>query len=1173
MLAITTLAATTEIASAQTEAPSTYNVSWKKDSPTQADNWSYTDTQWIFGPTANMTVAYLDGTLLINTTGGTPTNYLQIGRQFYVNISIPKNLLQLGRSLNTTMFTFYKDQYSTNGTELWLAEVSMQYNSGSPGSWETESDIYNYTVGGSSNQFSQTEYFILNQTACKYDETSDHYSVRFQGEMNKSATAIASTYTCYCDVFDNEGSDISGGVFGQMVLIKPDPTTFGYGGEYLDFSCYFSDMTSAQTEIVSIGKPFQVVAQLFSGDITKVKNISIYMDPPVGESWWSSSNNSLKLTEWKTITSNGYYYNYANDTFLQGSHTINGTREVRLTWNNTGAMSIDDGFVYENYTGPSFDNLTYLFQTDHIGGSYFYLLDKQASNKDLLSSGEIAFAVTISPSANASAGTYGATFDGYSVSNEEMSGFFTGSFSIQGSNVVMMELLKENSDSVALRITPGKYLRAAMNITGTPTFRTAVAAHITNITFTFSSPSQGNDWTVGNIEYWNYSYLDFYLTLNSLKNNKTYVDVFNCTYGGWYNTVTDESNETSSQVLLPNWSDYVEIPATNNFTMSYNDTDHTLLVALNFTFNPGVPEGDYDWSGYLGNKTYYSASNYSYPDLNDLGNDALKYLTITVPETATVPVGNVASYGYWSDTPQTWNTNNKLSALDLDGNNKTTSDQFFVLAVYNSTSYWTQSENRMTVNLDWGNYSMWSYFALVNYTWSYEWNETYIWFYANNMTHVPQSRFASLINNTVWDTTDDVVQPNYSQIGQYCINMTWDQIKSEYAAYGWWQPEYSWNWLEIGFDQNFWTPTKSGGSSNNLSLQYAGLLLFNDTNNDGVLNVGCTSGTLQSQELTHYFVLEDAKGISFTPPFPGDSGNRTLSVNDGVAWGLSLDKVNGTTYPTVVAGQDLAGLSWWWHDCYGVYQTAGNFSTVPSEVGISNLNFTAHFSIPNANLTAGAVNQVRVKIDEAVGPWTLYDQPQNAIRNYSLAIAYLASSSMSQYSFQTKSGATVLSDNSSVASDYYNVSSGTTKLADIQMGGTNYTWGKDGKNYTMHSSTTPMSAFQQMYSSYSMTGNGNATISSFSVVGTNYFMTSSFKRWGGYSVNSDPYFAVYSGYNAPPGSKNSSFTIVLVTAVASVVALVAAVVVVKRRRPPKLQTPPPSQTGESPKLSISLFLF
>jgi hypothetical protein len=56
-----------------------------------------------------------------------------------------------------------------------------------------------------------------------------------------------------------------------------------------------------------------------------------------------------------------------------------------------------------------------------------------------------------------------------------------------------------------------------------------------------------------------------------------------------------------------------------------------------------------------------------------------------------------------------------------------------------------------------------------------------------------------------------------------------------------------------------------------------------------------------------------------------------------------------------------------------------------------------------------------------------------------------------------------------------------------------------------------------MYSGSSMGGSSAGSITSFSVTGTNYFISSTFGNWGGYTVSTDPYFAVFTSNYSPSG--------------------------------------------------------
>lgn len=958
-----------------------------------------------------------------------------------------------------------------------------------------------------------------------------------------------------------------------VVVIKPDPMGyFGPGGEGNWFNQQVTDIDGKNTELVTPGTAFKIIVEVHSTQ--DIKNVTLYLPPPVnGDWWWNNTKNSLGLLGWtERAVPEGYYLNYSDNTWHFGAHNEHAERRIMITCDLTGnKFEVNEGFEYIIRRDPTWGspNDTACFSLDVSGSSYFYDLNITASRVSDVPGGNgksVEFVVEVLSSANSSAGQYGLETWIYAISGTRITCGGGPGFKIADNNVVKIELLKLGKDEPILRITPGNYFRAVMEVMGTKRLRQIIAGQTTNITFRFISPPIGCSEDIGDWNHWNSTNLEIYITRDNIV-NRTYIEVFDISRSNWWNRVTYESNWTESRRQVGDWTRYIET-GSDNFTMSYDPSRGILQLAFKFTFKPSVPSGYYGWEGTLGNTTIYTYTNASgtftqksYYDYQWSGDESIRFTEIKVPANWGVQVGNVESFwGYWGTT-QTWSVDSMTGALDLDGNNMTKDDQFYVKRVFNSTNYWSQSGDRMTINIDWGGYNMWSYFALVNCTWSNQWNELYFWYYPNNRSHVPQDRFVAQVNNTVWDKDDGAMRPEYCQIAQYTRNRTWDIIKAENSKYEWWHPEYSWNWLEINFNQNFWSPDqtqqngldpqglgKYGGSSNNLFFQYAGLLLFNDTNNDGSLNIGFEGGQAEANELSHYFMFEKARGIQLTTPQPDvDNGTIQVDVNDALSWGVSVLGMNGTTYPAQVSGQaGFAGLGWWWHDCYGMYMTTGDFANIPSRVGISNLNFTAHFSIPDANLTAGAVNEVRVKVDEAVGAWTLYDHPQSQLSNYSLAIAFLASSMQWNYSFKSSNGTAVNTDCDSTASDAFNITTNSgVKLANIQLGGFEYTWGRDGRNYTMHSSTTPMSAFTAMYSGQTMGGSGASSVTSFSVIGTNYFVSSTFKNWDGYSVETDPYFAVYT--TAAPNYGGGPMPVIII-AIIGVSVLIIVVLVVRKKR-------------------------
>jgi hypothetical protein len=1190
VFAIASLTSIAQFASAQSDGlPHVYTVSWQKETPYDSSNWTWADIQWVYGPSITIDIAYTNGTSLLGPMGGFPSHYLSLGQQFYINITIPKSLLELGRNVSSISFSMSKSETYFNLTQsipLWYANIYLTYLAypmqGCSGPeykpidpWTFYSTFCNCTVsasngssgGGPSGPLSPPPtppaLFIPNRAACRFIETCEKYVVWFQGELNASMPALG-TFWYNFNTMDTKGSPIrtTATGCGNIVVGRPDPNSGpGCGGDSGYYYYYTTGADGKETRIVNPGTQFDLVAE-FSG-ITNAKNMTLFLNPPVDYNWWyDTARNSRGIMNWQDILVSEWWFNYTSSEWQYVTWMRSESRTVRISCDIlSGTFSIDEGFRYGTYIGPSWDNYTEFFDVDMAGSSNFFTINLGASDGSL-SDNKIDFALTIPQSANASAGTYYFNINAYKNDGKILYGSGSTEYMILGDNVVIPGLLKTFGDNPLLRITPDKYFRAAMQIMGTEGFRKAVSGETSNVTFVFSSPWSYNWWSVGDVDYSSNSYLKFMITRNTIA-NRTYVEVFNCTSISTFNRITQESSYSYLDEKL-NDADYVRL-APVDFVMTYESSTNVLTLAFNMTFIEGVPEGYYGWLSYLCNKT---DTWYDYYETT--GNPMLKYTTIE-PDCPSVLVGTVDSYWYAWNTKQAWSVDAGTGALDLDGNNVTKNDQYYVKRIYTSTSYWAQSGERMFVFLSWGSYSMHSYFALMNYSWRNEWSEYYVWIYPGNRSTVPNDRFVSQINGTIWDQYDGTIRPEYVQLSCLTSNRTWDKIKTEYSQYSWWKEEQKWTWLEINFDENFFAanPGGSGGSSNNLFFQYAGLLVFNDTNDDGVLDMGFTAGEAEAQELTHYFIFEDASGIILTTPFPGDVGSVQVNVDDGISWGVSVLGLNGTTYPTQVSGYSgFAGLGWWWHDCYGTYTPQGDFSTIPSSVGIDSLNFTAHFVIPHPNFAAGATNEVRVKIDEGVGSWTLNNQPSSRLLNYSLALAFFASSSNSQYSFTTTNGDYVPVDGGSKASNYYNVTQDGVKLANIQMGGATYYWGKDGSTHTVRSSTTPMSAFTAMYSAYSMTGSGSRSTCSFSVMGQNYYMTSTFKQWDGFSVYSDPYFAIFQsnpGEEGPGGQGGSGISpLLLISAAAIAIVSLSVFIVARKRKIPAISEPKAEQNQEVP---------
>jgi hypothetical protein len=133
LTAVASLTSIAQFASAQTGGlPHTYNVSWQKETPYDANNWTWTDVQWIYGPSITIEVALINGTSLLGPMGGFPSHYLYPGQQFYINITVPKSLLELGRNVSSISFSMSKSE-----TYYTITQHEIQGKETVPSSKET----------------------------------------------------------------------------------------------------------------------------------------------------------------------------------------------------------------------------------------------------------------------------------------------------------------------------------------------------------------------------------------------------------------------------------------------------------------------------------------------------------------------------------------------------------------------------------------------------------------------------------------------------------------------------------------------------------------------------------------------------------------------------------------------------------------------------------------------------------------------------------------------------------------------------------------------------------------------------------------------------------------------------------------------------------------------------
>jgi hypothetical protein len=446
---------------------------------------------------------------------------------------------------------------------------------------------------------------------------------------------------------------------------------------------------------------------------------------------------------------------------------------------------------------------------------------------------------------------------------------------------------------------------------------------------------------------------------------------------------------------------------------------------------------------------------------------------------------------------------------------------------------------------------------------TYTWNETFFW-YHTDMAPVNASEMAT-IQDIVWhNMTEELPAPGYDMISWMTLNRSWADLLNEW----WWLEDNTWEWSWFGFstDQNFnlaadehsviWAHFRS---------EFAGLLIFidNQTINggNGVPDFNVHDGIVDTSEVSHYFIIDQVSDINFTYPFGSteDEGEEIIFVHSGfdetIDFGVSITDVTGTLFPVkTTVGGGIRGCWDYYHSAEGIVGIDNSdFDHILSTATIDEIAFDVHYNLllpgtlenpdPNNNL-------IQIKVDQYIGDWTLHQFDNIVLEGRGLAIAYFGSLGTHTYAEFSVDDRPVTSNNDdSQIGDIYRFGAEGRTFAAVQMGSQVYDWGKDGQTYSCDAATVPMGAFSAMF--YSQSGH---SVTHWEMDTSYFFMLSGFTHWGGYSINNDPSFGIYtSALNmdlplGPGGDLSRLLGIIMIGAAIIIIVIVVGVMNIRRRR-------------------------
>ncbi|MFX1439333.1 MAG: hypothetical protein ACFFFD_03730 [Promethearchaeota archaeon] len=599
---------------------------------------------------------------------------------------------------------------------------------------------------------------------------------------------------------------------------------------------------------------------------------------------------------------------------------------------------------------------------------------------------------------------------------------------------------------------------------------------------------------------------------------------------------------------------------------------------IDFALSPNTPPAIYDdvsvEVGLLDeqflNASPHASNDY---DLYPIGNK-----TIKAPITSNILwsphrliVGDIPVWEepVWSVTDE--------GALDLDGNEFTTDDQYYV----KRTATWHDEGNTtlegMIVGVEFDpspgrigdEFRSTSWMGVVRTLMDYQASEMFYWYSAEDGTPIGPVEMDD-IRDTLWaDDIDEIPAPGYEWIAWMSKNRTDVHADIPGIESGKWSN----TWFAWGTEQHFRVAaTAQRQEWAGFKARYAGLLLFND--GEGELDNGAPDfqirdGQVVTDEVTHFVLIDDIERLELERPLgsDADSGNEVVSPDTPVEFGITIYNVNVTIYPLQIRDSDGIRGCWDYRQSYEAVSSLTNtdFDHCISTATVEKMSFDISFNVDmvayDPEDPARWNHAVAFKVDQVFGEWTLNEFDNRVLQDRSLAVNFFGILGTATRTTYHAEGVPVADTNAdSVAASYYQFGAEDTPYANVTMGGLPYYWGGDGftTEYISGSSTAPLGAFSVMYESAA-----GQTVTDWAVEASMLFMTAGYEMWGGEEVRCDPVFVSYSSAflsaqangtttttpytsTTPPQPPTGHSTLYLM--VGAMVAMLVLVLVLARRR-------------------------
>ncbi len=1117
------------------------HVLWERKQETQNDTWDSSHQEWLFGETLKLVITYDNDTNIQDNDfqvnwGDTLKFTLVIPKRFFEGTT---HLEQAAIGANVGNGTMWADLY----LEYWVPETG-------PAEWHVWSSVYEMVndPSGSSDPISAKdpkEFFELSRWACGTSEDADILNVTFVGNFN--TTAPAGVYNTWAHCMDNASN-----------YINPGWYSYGYTGEVplppIALECTLEDqwwmwepenwpeytmgVFNAAHEPIRYADAFDQV--IFEMNMTESIGFASFS---LTDITWNSNY---------TMIINRTQPDYWGDPYTTWS-SWESWESPRLGFTYNASSGVTDVFCY-------YENSTWTWETwEHGGGNWryepgfiinnsilndFYVLNISESgpvgDTTIRWQGYFTDQICYDPWED----DYGVTFRVWAWNPRDMGTCDiegvpadpTYDFQMQDGLVLALHdfvvdafIQDPTTGELLTDVDRNQWFNISLEVYAPAEVLNATGELVDHDGYDYNSTIWWRERTA--LELVEYDLWGYYWESNETHSTNMNVNIrilLNITtltvqeqftsivWEVWehYNWTLIERTEqnSSSPIPLPNMMDVTNI--------AFDVSEDLSQLTFQAKFLDDAPDATYwPWLHAQRGRWWQNNETGEWEDYIRQGGDYFNIGHACRWQPTQLILGEV----WMGWTPEIWAVTDE-GALDLDGDTETTDDQYYVKQHFNWHDERSWIHDFLWVELIFdpsphlGELSevffSGNWMGLFTETCTYTWNETFYWYHASDMSSVSAVEMAE-IKDLLWtNETEMIPAQGYNCIAWMSSNRSWEQLQDDW----WWLEDNTWEWSWFGFgtQQDFMLATDSNSTTwANFRSEFAGLLLFTDNTTyggNGVPDFTVTDGFVDSDEVTHFFLIDSIGSVEFTLPFDSTSytGSVTVPANTSIEYGVRIYDVNGTLYP--VQSQFGSGVKGCW-DYYGspdglLGLNATMFDYTLSTANIDEMAFNVHYDMLLANTPENPDpnnNLIQIKVDQYIGDWTLHHFDNSVLEGRSLAISYFGQLSTFSYTEFTIDDTPVSGSNDETEiGDVYMFGAEGRTFAEVAMGGQEYVWGFDGGTYNSTAASVPMGAFSAMYQS-----DTSGSVSQWEMESTFFFMLSAFPNWGGYSIDNDPSFGIY----------------------------------------------------------------